>query len=287
MNHPYHNPCGMPERGCCHPCDRCMPCPCPCPRPCPPCPPCPAPEPDTFTIVYNPNGGFGGTADFDLISGSVYTIKSPAEADVYRPNFTFISWNTQPDGGGTVYLPGDSITVTQNLVLYAQWETAPPDTVLVIYDPNGGTGGAIDNVPVGISYTIRNPIETNTERPGYVFIGWNTQPNGSGVSYAPGQIITITSDLVLFAQWIQLAYTITYHKNDPVAPDGQQITFGPYESGTAVTVISISQTAFSVPGYVFIGWNTSWDGTGISYTPNMQITIDSNINLYAMWMRRD
>lgn len=36
---------------------------------------------------------------------------------------------------------------------------------------------------------------------GYVFSGWNTKPDGSGKEYSPGQGITLTKDLTLYAQW--------------------------------------------------------------------------------------
>lgn len=36
---------------------------------------------------------------------------------------------------------------------------------------------------------------------GYVFSGWNTKPDGSGEKYGPGQSITLTENLTLYAQW--------------------------------------------------------------------------------------
>ncbi|MCC8123252.1 MAG: InlB B-repeat-containing protein, partial [Oscillospiraceae bacterium] len=38
-----------------------------------------------------------------------------------RPGFTFTGWNTAPDGSGTAYQPGDTILITGDVVLYAQW----------------------------------------------------------------------------------------------------------------------------------------------------------------------
>lgn len=38
-------------------------------------------------------------------------------------------------------------------------------------------------------------------RDGYEFIGWNTQADGSGDSYNPNDIISLTKNVVLFAQW--------------------------------------------------------------------------------------
>ena len=70
-------------------------------------------------LTYNANGGKGepvsapGTAE-----GSVTVAKNVFK----RSNYTFIGWNTQADGKGTVYKPGDTFTLTGNdTVLYAQW----------------------------------------------------------------------------------------------------------------------------------------------------------------------
>ena len=39
-----------------------------------------------------------------------------------RSNYTFTGWNTQADGKGTAYKPGDTFTLTdKDTVLYAQW----------------------------------------------------------------------------------------------------------------------------------------------------------------------
>lgn len=43
-----------------------------------------------------------------------------------------------------------------------------------------------------------------TDKPtldGYVFLGWNTKPDGSGEEYSPGQSITLTEALTLYAHW--------------------------------------------------------------------------------------
>ncbi|NLD94238.1 MAG: InlB B-repeat-containing protein, partial [Fibrobacter sp.] len=42
-----------------------------------------------------------------------------------RSGYEFDSWNTQADGSGTMYLPGDVFTPNASLVLYAQWIETP------------------------------------------------------------------------------------------------------------------------------------------------------------------
>ena len=82
----------------------------------------------TFTITYY---GFGGCtttcgenpAEIEVAQGATYTIPD------CKPTFdpaglgrTFSgAWNTQADGKGTQYEPGESFTVDSDITLYAQW----------------------------------------------------------------------------------------------------------------------------------------------------------------------
>lgn len=70
-----------------------------------------------------------------------------------------------------------------------------------------------ENLPDGAAGTVEIPsrlckIDVPATIPpdepthdGYVFSGWNTKPNGSGEKYTPGQSITLTENLTLYAQW--------------------------------------------------------------------------------------
>ena len=70
------------------------------------------------------------------------------------------------------------------------------------------------NLPEGAAGTVETPpplpckiggqITLPEDKPtldGYVFLGWNTKPDGSGEKYTPGQSITLKEDLTLYAQW--------------------------------------------------------------------------------------
>ena len=39
-----------------------------------------------------------------------------------KENYTFAGWNTAADGSGAAYTDGQSITISENVTLYAQWE---------------------------------------------------------------------------------------------------------------------------------------------------------------------
>ena len=85
---------------------------------------------------------------------------------------------------------------------------AQPVQVKVQYDPNGATMGT---VPVdggfysqGATAKVLSP--GGLSKSGYEFVGWNTKADGTGISYKPGDTITIAgTDAALYAQW---KYTI-------------------------------------------------------------------------------
>lgn len=59
-------------------------------------------------------------------------------------------------------------------------------------------------MPPPLPCKIGDPATLPENKPtldGYVFLGWNTKPNGSGEKYVPGQDITLKEDLTLYAQW--------------------------------------------------------------------------------------
>lgn len=70
-------------------------------------------------LTYDANGGKGEPVS---VSGAAEGSVTVAKSVFTRSNYTFIGWNTQADGKGTAYKPGDTFTLTGNdTVLYAQW----------------------------------------------------------------------------------------------------------------------------------------------------------------------
>lgn len=70
-------------------------------------------------LTYNANGGKGDSFSAPGTAEGKVTV---AENRFKRNNYTFTGWNTQADGKGTAYKPGDTFTLTgNNTVLYAQW----------------------------------------------------------------------------------------------------------------------------------------------------------------------
>lgn len=82
----------------------------------------------TFTLMYDANAGSGSYTAVNIKPGDAVAVLSPEEAGISHESHTFVKWNTQADGSGADYRPGDSITVIDNTTLYAQWAVIPAPT---------------------------------------------------------------------------------------------------------------------------------------------------------------
>lgn len=78
-----------------------------------------------FHITYDANGGTGGFVGPGVSPGGSDTILSEADTDISQSGYTFMSWNTEADGTGTSYRPGDTVVLSSDITLFAQWEEVP------------------------------------------------------------------------------------------------------------------------------------------------------------------
>lgn len=90
--------------------------------------------------------------------------------------------------------------LTADITVYAHWERA--DTQ-VMYDANGGKGShAPTDGRQHSTITTPSDVSQSFSRDGYSFAGWNTKPDGSGVSYKDGDGVPVEDKVVtLYAQW--------------------------------------------------------------------------------------
>jgi uncharacterized repeat protein (TIGR02543 family) len=73
-------------------------------------------------ITYNANGGTGSMPAQKVHSGVATTLNANAFT---KEGKVFKGWNTKADGTGTAYANGASVTLTEDVTLYARWEAAP------------------------------------------------------------------------------------------------------------------------------------------------------------------
>ncbi len=156
---------------------------------------------ETYIVTFDANGGTRTMAEQIFKEGEAQSL---TRNSFTREDYVFTNWSIMKDGNGTTYSDGETITVTFNMTLYAQWKCtlpspAPVDSVMITFDANGGTG---EMAPLVLLPGETRMLTTNAfSKENHWFKGWNTATDGSGTAYADSAEITITESITLFAQW--------------------------------------------------------------------------------------
>lgn len=155
----------------------------------------------TLTLKYN----YSGAPSDKILSVPINNNTSLGSPS--RTGYTFDGWYTASSGGNNV---SDPYKVTKNTTLYAHWTV---DQYTISYDANGG--GDAPN-PQSANYASQITLVSNIPIwKGYIFLSWNTLPDGTGISYAPGNTITMPAiNITLYAQWMQAPPIWVYSTTD-------------------------------------------------------------------------
>ena len=95
---------------------------------------------DTYTVVFDKNGGSGSMDDQTITTD----VPTQLDANTFtREGYFFVCWNTAADGTGTSYADQASVTnlaaTDQSMTLYAQWFNNNLSTLTVDYTVPDGT----------------------------------------------------------------------------------------------------------------------------------------------------
>ena len=205
-------------------------------------------DPIICTLRYNANSGAGNMPDQTAVYGSILYAESN---DCFRKGYYFTAWNTDAFGFGTTYAPGDPVILKDDQILYAQWE---PIICTLQYNANGGEGTMQDQID-GYG-TILYAASNDFVREGYYFTAWNTDEQGLGFPYAPGDPITLENDQILYAQWEPIIYRVV------ITNDGNGTGSANLDSGASGTLVTLSFSANA--GYRFKEWQVASGGITIA-----------------------
>ena len=230
-------------------------------------------------ISYEANGGTGGPyIETEIPPSKEHTVLAVEYTGIDRIGYTFVRWNTEPDGTGDPYNPGVKIPITdEDVTFYAQWLV---NKYIVTYNANGGIGGPYKTaeMPYGSIHEALDLPDTSISREGFTFLGWGLEDADDNVDYDVGEEITVDGDITLYAKW---GCTVTYDANGGAGGTYDDEIVAP---GSEYTVLSIgSPVNFSRSSHTFSGWNTAANGSGTSYAVGAEITVEKDITLYAQW----
>ena len=201
------------------------------------------------------------------------------EAETYQYNANGNKAVTIPITAAKLHNADDSYTGTAgskagDTYVYANGKWAlRGNEITITFDTNGGAGSM---EPMSVNPGVGNKLTGNTfTRENYTFTGWNTAKDGTGKTYADGEIVNFSADTTLYAQWTQNP-VITFDANGGKGTMGTQ-TVKPNEA------TDLTANSFTRADYDFTGWNTAKDGTGTAYADKTNITTNENVTLYAQW----
>ena len=141
----------------------------------------------TFTLTFNANGGTGTMAAQTFEAG----VSQAITANTFtRSGYTFTGWNTNADGSGTSYTDKQSITLSQDMTLYAQWE------VIATTGIENGHEWVDLGLPSGLKWATCNVGATTPEGYGDYFAWGETSPKNdyswSTYKYCNGSETSLT-----------------------------------------------------------------------------------------------
>lgn len=217
-------------------------------------------------INFDANGGTG------TMYNQVGYQPTPINPNTYvRSGYAFTGWNTATNGTGTSYANQGIFPFSGGIgtSLYAQWGTP---TGTVTFNANGGSGTMAPQSSIGPAALAPNAFSPPS---GQGFLGWNTDANGLGTSYASGAVYSFHQDLALYAQWGP-ASTVTFNANGGG---------GVMASQSASASTPLNANAFTPPlaGQAFLGWSTTSGVAATAYSNGDPYAFTASTTLYAQW----
>lgn len=239
-----------------------------------------------FTISYDANGGTGAPSSQTKKYGNTLTLSSttPSRASDVDDNatttYTFKGWSTSRTASTATYKAGGKYTKNVSDILYAVWSSGIINKYEVRYVTGCDTIIDKQNKTKGTDLTLSDVVPV---KQGYTFKEWNTDEDGSGVTYNVGEVYSTDDDVVLYAIWVAGTHTVVFDAN---GGSGEPSSF----IKTSGINVFISELEPIKSGYDFACWNTASDGSGRSYYPGVEYDweqVDGTVTLYAQWMSTD
>ena len=242
---------------------------------------------DTYTVIYNANGGSGAPAAQTKTYGVSLTLSATIPS---RTNYIFLGWATSATGTatyrtGTNHDQNTSYTANAAVTLYAIWQAAKSTlssitSEVTVKSNVAGSGTAGWNI-VNTAYTYTLVITYSNAPAVTVNVAENTASTSFSIpttwlSYMQNvSSVTATATLTTYASGTSVgstSLTFTVKVDDSVKPTISSFTHSPYSqnsvvNGWGVYVKGYSQVDLSVSATAGTGASIisiAFSGTGVS-----------------------
>ncbi|MCI8484217.1 MAG: hypothetical protein HFH41_07740 [Lachnospiraceae bacterium] len=249
-----------------------------------------ATKPEEFYEIRYDSNGAGGTVS----DSRTYKIGDTAQIlsgkNLHKEGSTFVRWNTSPDDSGAPYQEGASLEITGDITLYAIFRENPDTEKTFTAAFYSGSPVQKELIPVSITDQVPSAVikaPKLKEVPGWTPLGWNPNPSEYKSSIPSGSELTLTENTSYYGIYqtnITLSYDMEDEENIP-EPETQVCYINVHQETTYDgPEFTLAPAPASAPeGYVFKGWNTKADGSGITYPADSLQTLIQNTILYPDW----
>lgn len=222
-----------------------------------------------WALTYDDNGGSGGTSVSVPMGGTVDVIN---DDDLANPGYSFVEWNTAADGNGTSYSSdtSDSITITDNLTLYAIWE-AEEASMISSVTPSGSDAPISGKIVIDFDMEMKKSVTGTVKLNGTILSGgtWSNYGKTYNISYSGlsyNQSYTI--DISDFVDSYGTTMTSASYSLKTEAP--AELKSLSVSTGTLSTAFDADTAAYSVDatGINSIGVTAATEDPGATLTIN-------------------
>ena len=226
-----------------------------------------------YDITYEYDDTIGDVAEGDALKES-YTIEDDFDfisLECFTEGYHFAGWYTEKDLGTGEQVTGVELGTIGDITVYAHWGLEVYDITYI------GADGVTSTNPV--NYTIESETFTITAltKVGYTFDGWFEDDACEVVADTTIETGT-TGDLVFYASWTPIEYTIEYN-----------LYGGGYSGEASPGTYTIETGAELVDpvldGSFFVGWYDAAEGGAL--VTSIEVGEVGNKTLYARWLTFD
>lgn len=230
----------------------------------------------TYTVHYDANGGSGGPENSDPVTeGEDYVIP---DAVPTRDGYKFLGWSENPAATqpNATYAAGKTLTMTQNLTLYAVWQKL--GTYTITYK-SGVSDSSVSNLPPAGKKTEGEPYILSSITPvreGYNFAGWSKNYCGEK-DYEAEAVYNEDKDLALYAIWKAKSYRLYVYNSGAgtlgVTCNGQVLSANDViKYGDELTI-----TAEPLTGYTTASFSLEVNGLPVTNEQNGVVTTNMTV----------
>jgi uncharacterized repeat protein (TIGR02543 family) len=228
-----------------------------------------------------------------------YETNSSVIDDPVKEHYSFVCWNTQQDGEGSIFAKENQIINASNIDTFVSGGIV---RIYAIWRPNYYTLKFNGNFPADTTYSgtmsdLNVNFDEEKELPAcgfeadeYDFAGWALSPDGTVIYANLEKVLNIATEdyeeINLYAIWSKNTYRVRFNPNPPVE---REVT-----GQMDVQVYKVNQeyplyeNAYGIEGYYFLGWSISPTGTSVDfydhqYVKNIAGDGQRIVDLYAVW----